>query len=146
MNKYLHVLRIALLILLLLSSCYDRSDEIVSRASSSVQDFSKNTKGEKKPKIVYSTGEKSSRIQDGKDGLLGISVEDIEGDLRITFKGKLDHATIQLRDCGDNLIFINTYNLIDESIILLIPNAEDYPYQIQIDSYYKIIKGVISLG
>ena len=46
----------------------------------------------------------------------------------------------------DNLIFINTYNLIDESIILLIPNAEDYPYQIQIDSYYKIIKGVISLG
>lgn len=98
--------------------------------------------GKKKPKMVYSTGEKSSRvlspnpIPEENNENLEVTLEVNDADLHIHCEGFMEQAYLFIQDQSHKVIFTQNIALIDEEhpLDVYIPEAEGYPYYLQIES------------
>ena len=129
---------IILLFTLIIAGCsHDKSEEYVQ---TSTLELVKS--GKKKPKMVYSTGEKSSRllspspIPDENLENLEVTLEVNEADLHIHCEGFMEQAYLFIQDQSHKVIFTQIIALIDEDhpLDVYIPEAEGYPYYLQIES------------
>ena len=92
--------------------------------------------------MVYSTGEKSSRllspnpIPDENLENLEVTLEVNEADLHIHCEGFMEQAYLFIQDQSHKVIFTQNIALIDEDhpLDVYIPEAEGYPYYLQIES------------
>ena len=92
--------------------------------------------------MVYSTGEKSSRvlspnpIPDENLENLEVTLEVNDADLHIHCEGFMEQAYLFIQDQSHTVIFTQNIALIDEDhpLDVYIPEAEGYPYYLQIES------------
>lgn len=146
MKKYLYIF-LLFFIFLMVYACHDESEEMVKL---SITELVKT--GKKKPKMVYSSGEKGARIVIGKSGEeeqknnenLEVTLKVNEADLHIHCEGFMEQAYLFIQDQSNEVIFTQNIALIDENhpLDVYIPEAEDYPYYLQIESekYFAIIR------
>lgn len=137
MKRYLQIGLSLLLILIVATACHDESEEVMEP---SMLELIKS--GKKKPKMVYSTGEKSSRLLSPNpipdDNLENLEATlEVEGaDLHIHCEGFMEQAYLFIQDQSHKVIFTQNIALIDEAhpLDIYIPEAEGYPYYLQIES------------
>lgn len=147
MKRYLQIGLTLLLILIVATACHDESEEV---KEPSTLELVKS--GKKKPKMVYSTGEKGSRVTDDPtnheedDNLENLEVTlEVDGaDLHIHCEGFMENSYLFVQDNDFKVIFTQNIELIDEDhpLDVYIPEAEGYPYYLQIESekYFAKIK------
>lgn len=146
MKKYLQIGLSLLLVLVVAVACHDESEEVVEL---STLELIKS--GKKKPKMVYSSGEKGRRAtaeSDNEDQENNEKLEvtmDVDGaDLHIHCEGFMESAYLFIQDQSYKVIFTQNVALIDEDhpLDVYIPEAEDYPYYLQIESekYFASIR------
>lgn len=139
MNRYLQIGLSLLLILVVSVACHDESEEVVELSTLELV-----KSGKKKPKMVYSTGEKKGHYHGGHDDeeeqvkleKLELTLEVKDVDLHIHCKGFMESAYLFIQDQYNKVIFTQNIELIDEDhpFDIFIPAAEDYPYYLQIES------------
>lgn len=141
MKRYLQIGLSLFLIFIVVIACHDESEELVEL---SIMELVKT--GKKKPKMVYSSGEKKVRIDDGEDqeNLEELEVTfKVEGvDLHIHCEGYMKNAYLFIQDESFKVIFTQNVALIDEKhpLDIYIPEADAYPYYLQIESEKYIAK------
>ena len=139
MKRYLQIGLSLLLCLIVVTACHDETEEVVE-----ISTLELIKSGKKKPKMVYSTGEKDVRIdigisdkveQDNNENL-EVTLEVNEADLHIHCEGFMEQAYLFIQDQSHKVIFTQNIALIDEehSLDVYIPEAEGYPYYLQIES------------
>lgn len=139
MRRYLQIGLSLLLVLVVAVACHDESEEVVEL---STLELIKS--GKKKPKMIYSSGEKGVRASSPEDdeeeqeNLEKLEVTmDVDGaDLHIHCEGFMESAYLFIQDQSYKIIFTQNVALIDEDhpLDVYIPEAEDYPYYLQIES------------
>ena len=105
--------------------------------------------------MIYSTGEKSVRANSVSEGEgEQVKIEKIEvtmevegADLHIHCEGFMESAFLFIQDQSFKVIFTQNIELIDEDhpLDVYIPEAEDYPYYLQIESEKYFAKINITL-
>ena len=129
---------ILILITFIVAGCsHDESNEFVQF---SIPELVKS--GKKKPKMVYSTGEKDIRASiptpmlDENNENLVITLKVEGADLHIHCEGFMEQAYLFIQDQNYKVIFTQNIELIDEDhpLDIYIPEAEGYPYYLQIES------------
>ena len=99
--------------------------------------------GKKKPKMIYSSGEKNARTvaeigeeEEENHENLEISLEVDGADLHIHCEGFMENSYLYVQDNAYKVIFTQNIELIDEDhpLDVYIPEAEDYPYNLLIES------------
>lgn len=146
MKRYLQIILSLLFTFIVATACHDESEEIVEL---SVAEMVKS--GKKKPKMVYSSGEKGRRAtaeSDNEDQENNEKLEvtmDVDGaDLHIHCEGYMESAYLFIQDQSYKVIFTQNVALIDKDhpLDVYIPEAEDYPYYLQIESekYFASIR------
>ena len=139
MKRYLQIGLSLLLCLIVVTACHDETEEVVE-----ISTLELIKSGKKKPKMVYSTGEKDVRIdigisdkveQDNNENL-EVTLEVNEADLHIHCEGFMEQAYLFIQDQSHKVIFTQIIALIDEDhpLDVYIPEAEGYPYYLQIES------------
>ena len=139
MKRYLQIGLSLLLCLIVVTACHDETEEVVE-----ISTLELIKSGKKKPKMVYSTGEKDVRIdigisdkveQDNNENL-EVTLEVNEADLHIHCEGFMEQAYLFIQDQSHKVIFTQNIALIDEDhpLDVYIPEAEGYPYYLQIES------------
>ncbi len=145
MKRCLQIGLSLLLTLIMASACHDESEDVVEL---SMLELVKS--GKKKPKMVYSTSEKGGRLASGDEDeqvkfeRLEVTM-DVEGaDLHFHCEGFMEQAYLFIQDQSNKVIFTQNIELIDEDhpLDVYIPEAEGYPYYLQIESekYFAKIK------
>ena len=145
MKRYLQIILSLLFTFIVATACHDESEEIVEL---SVAEMVKS--GKKKPKMVYSSGEKGRRATAESDNEVQENNEklevtmDVDGaDLHIHCEGYMESAYL-FQDQSYKVIFTQNVALIDKDhpLDVYIPEAEDYPYYLQIESekYFASIR------
>ena len=139
MRKYIQISLSLFFILIVATACHDESKE---PSPLSILELVKS--GKKKPKMVYSTGEKDVRIDIGRSNKLEqenlenleVTLEVNEADLHIHCEGFMEQAYLFIQDQSHKVIFTQNIALIDEDhpLDVYIPEAEGYPYYLQIES------------
>ena len=137
MKRYLQIGLTLLLTFIVATACHDESEELQEL---STLELIKS--GKKRPKMVYSTGEKDTRvsagIEENEECLenLEVSLEVNEADLHIHCEGFMEQAYLFIQDQSHKVIFTQNIALIDEAhpLDVYIPEAEGYPYYLQIES------------
>ena len=139
MKRYLQIGLSLLLCLIVVTACHDETEEVVE-----ISTLELIKSGKKKPKMVYSTGEKDVRIDIGisdkveqeNNENLEVTLEVNEADLHIHCEGFMEQAYLFIQDQSHKVIFTQNIALIDEDhpLDVYIPEAEDYPYYLQIES------------
>lgn len=137
MKRYLQIGLSLLLTLIVATACHDESEEVLE---SSMLELVKS--GKKKPRMVYSTGEKRTALcggtQEPEEKLenLEVTLEVNEADLHIHCEGFMEQAYLFIQDQSHKVIFTQNIALIDEDhpLDVYIPEAEGYPYYLQIES------------
>lgn len=141
MKRYLQIGLTLLLTLIVATACHDESEEL---QEPSMLELIKS--GKKKPKMIYSTGEKRARVdaavidkeeeEDENHEHLEISLEVDGADLHIHCEGFMENGYLFVQDNDFKVIFTQNIELIDEAhpLDIYIPEAEDYPYYLQIES------------
>ena len=144
MNRYLQIGLSLLLILVVSVACHDESEEVVELSTLELV-----KSGKKKPKMVYSTGEKKGHHHGGyneeeQEKLENLEVTlEVEGaDLHIHCEGFMESAYLFIQGQSFKVIFTQNIELIDEDhpLDIYIPEAEDYPYYLQIESEKYLAK------
>lgn len=145
MKRYLQIGLTLLLILIVTTACHDESVEV---KEPSTLELVKS--GKKKPKMVYSTGEKEARATDDPTNhreddnleILEVTLEVNDADLHIHCEGFMEQAYLFIQDQSNKVIFTQIIELIDEDhpLDVYIPEAEGYPYYLQIESEKYIAK------
>ena len=139
MKRYLQIGLSLLLCLIVVTACHDETEEVVE-----ISTLELIKSGKKKPKMVYPTGEKDVRIdigisdkveQDNNENL-EVTLEVNEADLHIHCEGFMEQAYLFIQDQSHKVIFTQNIALIDEDhpLDVYIPEAEGYPYYLQIES------------
>ena len=139
MKRYLQIGLSLLLCLIVVTACHDETEEVVE-----ISTLELIKSGKKKPKMVYPTGEKDVRIdigisdkveQDNNENL-EVTLEVNEADLHIHCEGLREQAYLFIQDQSHKVIFTQIIALIDEDhpLDVYIPEAEGYPYYLQIES------------
>ena len=139
MKRYLQIGLSLLLCLVVATACHDETEEVVD-----ISTLELIKSGKKKPKMVYSTGEKDVRIdigisdkvdQENNENLV-VTIEVNEADLHIHCEGFMEQAYLFIQDQSHKVIFTQNIALIDEDhpLDVYIPEAEGYPYYLQIES------------
>lgn len=127
-----------LLFTLIIAGCsHDKSEEFVQLSTLELV-----KSGKKKPKMVYSTGEKRTALTgptqepEENNENLEVTLEVNEADLHIHCVGFMGQAYLFIQDQSHKVIFTQNIALIDEDhpLDVYIPEAEDYPYYLQIES------------
>lgn len=143
MKKYLQIGLTLLFILIVATACHDESEEVIK---SSTLELVKS--GKKKPKMVYSTGEKGRRAtaesdkEEKQENLENIQITfEVDGaDLHLHFEGFMENGYLLVQDNIFQAVFTKNVALIDNnhSLDIYLPEAEDYPYRITLESdkYY----------
>ena len=98
--------------------------------------------GKKKPKMIYSTGEKRTSIAivttepEENNEFLEVTLEVDGADLHIHCEGFMESAYLLIQDQSYKIIFTQNIELIDEDhpLDIYIPEAEGYPYNLLIES------------
>ncbi len=135
---------ILLLLTFIMAGCSrDESEEFVH-----ISTLELVKSGKKKPKMVYSTGEKDIRahnpnpIPDENNENLEVTLEVNEADLHIHCEGFMEQAYLFIQDQSNKVIFTQNIEQIDEDhpLDVYIPEAEGYPYYLQIESEKYIAK------
>lgn len=139
MKRYLQIGLSLLLCLIVVTACHDETEEVVE-----ISTLELIKSGKKKPKMVYSTGEKDVRIDIGisdkveqeNNENLEVTLEVDEADLHIHCEGFMEQAYLFIQDQSHMVIFTQNIALIDEDhpLDVYIPEAEGYPYYLQIES------------
>ena len=139
MKRYLQIGLSLLLCLIVVTACHDETEEVVE-----ISTLELIKSGKKKPKMVYSTGEKDVRIDIGisdkvdqeNNENLEVTLEVNEADLHIHCEGFMEQAYLFIQDQSHKVIFTQNIALIDEDhpLDVYIPEAEGYPYYLQIES------------
>ena len=137
MKRYLQIGLTILLTLIVATACHDESEEVLEP---SMLELIKS--GKKKPKMVYSTGEKRTAISDAStepeenNEFLEVTLEVNEADLHIHCEGFMEQAYLFIQDKSNKVIFTQNIEQIDEDhpLDVYIPEAESYPYYLQIES------------
>ena len=139
MKRYLQIGLSLLLCLIVVTACHDETEEVVE-----ISTLELIKSGKKKPKMVYSTGEKDVRIDIGisdkveqeNNENLEVTLEVDEADLHIHCEGFMEPAYLFIQDQSHKVIFTQNIALIDEDhpLDVYIPEAEGYPYYLQIES------------
>lgn len=129
---------IILLFTLIMAGCgHDESEEFVQLSTLELV-----KSGKKKPKIIYSTGEKrtgfSGPTQEPEENneFLEVTLEVEGADLHIHCEGFMESAYLFIQDQNNKVIFTQNIELIDKDhpLDVYIPEAEGYPYYLQIES------------
>lgn len=127
-----------LLFTLIIAGCsHDKSEEFVQLSTLELV-----KSGKKKPKMVYSTGEKRTALTgptqepEENNENLEVTLEVNEADLHIHCEGFMEQAYLFIQDQSHKVIFTQNIALIDEDhpLDVYIPEAEGYPYYLQIES------------
>ena len=137
MKRCLQIVFSLLFTLIVATACHDESKE---PSPLSILELVKS--GKKKPKMVYSTGEKGKRfsgeVEEEDECLenLEVTLEVNEADLHIHCEGFMEQAYLFIQDQSHKVIFTQNIALIDEDhpLDVYIPEAEGYPYYLQIES------------
>ena len=137
MKRYLQIGLTILLTLIVATACHDESEELQEL---STLELIKS--GKKRPKMVYSTGEKRTALTgptqepEENNENLEVTLEVNEADLHIHCEGFMEQAYLFIQDQSHKVIFTQIIALIDEDhpLDVYIPEAEDYPYYLQIES------------
>ena len=137
MKRYLQIVFSLLFTLIVATACHDESEEAMEPSMLELI-----ISGKKKPKMVYSTGEKDIRtsnsnpIPEENNENLEVSLEVNEADLHIHCEGFMEQAYLFIQDQSNKVIFTQNIELIDEDhpLDVYIPEAEGYPYYLQIES------------
>ena len=132
-----------LLTLIVVTACHDESEELNDLSTLELIKL-----GKKKPKMIYSTGEKRTAIADvstepeENNEFLEISLEVVGADLHIHFEGLMENGYLLVQDKNLQMVFTENVPLIDEDhpLDVYIPEAEDYPYYLQLESEKYIAK------
>ena len=149
MNRYLQIGLSLLLILVVSVACHDENEEVVELSTLELV-----KSGKKKPKMVYSTGEKKGHHHGGyneeeqeKLEKLEVTLEVEGADLHIHCEGFMESAYLFIQDQNNKVIFTQNIELIDEDhpLDIYIAEAEDYPYYLQIESEKYFAKINITL-
>ena len=139
MKRYLQIGLTLLLILIVATACHDESEEMVELSTLELV-----KSGKKKPKMVYSSGEKGVRASGGFDEEEQENLENLEvtmevegADLHIHCEGFMESAYLFIQDQSYKVIFTQNVAFIDENhpLDIYIPEAEGYPYYLQIESH-----------
>ncbi len=137
MKRCLQIGLSLLLTLIMASACHDKSEDVVEL---SMLELVKS--GKKKPKMVYSTSEKGGRLGGGDEDeqvkfeRLEVTM-DVEGaDLHFHVEGFLKTGYLYIQDNSRKVIFTQIIEAIDEqhSLDIFLPNADNYPYYLCIES------------
>ena len=136
-KRYLQIGLTILLTLIVATACHDESEDVLEP---SMLELIKS--GKKKPKMVYSTGEKrtalsgSTQEPEENNENLEVTLEVNEADLHIHCEGFMEQAYLFIQDQSHKVIFTQNIALIDEEhpLDVYIPEAEGYPYYLQIES------------
>jgi len=148
MKKFLHI-ALSLLLLIAGTACHDESEEL---KDPSILEMVKL--GKKRPKMVYSTGEKKERLSSVGDNpeqenneKLEVTFEVEGADLHLHLEGFMEDAYLFVQDGNNKIIFTQNVALIDEQhpLDITIAQAEDYPYFVQVESEKYIAKIHITL-
>jgi len=141
MRRYLYIVSILFFTLIVATACHDESEEQLDVQQSIIELVKK---GKKKPKMVYSTGEKKVATtsvdepeeQIEKSEKLEITMDVIGADLQFRVEGYLESGYLFIQDKSMKVIFTQNVEIIDKlhPLEIHIPDAEDYPYYIQIES------------
>ena len=137
MKRYLQIGLTILLTLIVATACHDESEELQEL---STLELIKS--GKKRPKMVYSTGEKRTALTgptqepEENNENLEVTLEVNEADLHIHCEGFMEQAYLFIQDQSHKVIFTQNIALIDEDhpLDVYIPEAEGYPYYLQIES------------
>ncbi len=137
MKRYLQIGLTILLTLIVATACHDESEELQEL---STLELIKS--GKKRPKMVYSTGEKRTALTgptqepEENNENLEVTLEVNEADLHIHCEGFMEQAYLFIQDQSHKVIFTQIIALIDEDhpLDVYIPEAEGYPYYLQIES------------
>ena len=145
MKRYLQIGLSLLLTLVVATACHDESEELQELSTLELV-----KSGKKKPKIIYSTGEKRTAISgatqepEENNEYLEVTLEVNEADLHIHCEGFMEQAYLFIQDQSNKVIFTQNIEMIDEDhpLDIYIPEAEGYPYYLQIESkkYFAQIK------
>ena len=145
MKRYLQIGLSLLLTLVVANACHDESEELQELSTLELV-----KSGKKKPKIIYSTGEKRTAISgatqepEENNEYLEVTLEVNEADLHIHCEGFMEQAYLFIQDQSNKVIFTQNIEMIDEDhpLDIYIPEAEGYPYYLQIESkkYFAQIK------
>ena len=143
MKRYLQIGLSLLLTLVVANACHDESEELQELSTLELV-----KSGKKKPKIIYSTGEKRTAISgatqepEENNEFLEITLEVNEADLHIHCEGFMEQAYLFIQDQSNKVIFTQNIEMIDEDhpLDIYIPEAEGYPYYLQIESEKYIAK------
>ena len=127
-----------LLFTLIIAGCsHDKSEEFVQLSTLELV-----KSGKKKPKMVYPTGEKRTALTgptqepEENNENLEVTLEVNDADLHIHCEGFMEQAYLFIQDQSHKVIFTQNIALIDEDhpLDVYIPEAEGYPYYLQIES------------
>jgi hypothetical protein len=139
MKRYLQIGLTLLLILIVATACHDESEEVIEPSTLELV-----KSGKKKPKMVYSSGEKGARVVIGDSGKedrennekLEVTMEVENTDLHIHCEGFMESAYLFIQDQSYKVIFTQNVALIDEDhpLDVYIPEAEGYPYRLTLES------------
>ena len=145
MKKYIYIGLSLLLTLIVVTACHDESEELNDLSTLELIKL-----GKKKPKMIYSTGEKRTSIADTttepeeNNEYLEVALEVDGTDLHIHCEGFMEQAYLFIQDQSNKVIFTQNIEMIDEDhpLDIYIPEAEGYPYYLQIESkkYFAQIK------
>ena len=133
-----------LLFTLIMAGCsHDESEKFVQLSTVELV-----KSGKKKPKMVYSTGEKRTALSgttqepEENNEYLEATLEVDGTDLHIHCEGFMEQAYLFIQDQSYKVIFTQNIELIDKDhpLDVYIPEAEDYPYYLQIESEKYIAK------
>jgi len=138
MKKYLQIGFSLFFLFIVAAACHDESEEMIEPSTLELV-----KSGKKKPKMVYSTGEKGRRATaelDKEDQenheKLEVTLEVDGADLHIHCEGFMESAYLLIQDQSYKIIFTQNIELIDEDhpLDIYIPEAEGYPYNLLIES------------
>ncbi len=100
---------------------------------------------EAKKKRVNKTFQKSYPIITRVPMDFDFTVEDTDGVLQIVFIGSLYEADVVVTDKNGTVVWEETSTSIYEGKTVCIPNADDYPYALEITSPVMDVSGEITL-
>ena len=150
MKKFFQIGFSLFFLLIVATACHNESEEVLELSTLELV-----KSGKKKPKMIYSTGEKSVRANSVSEGEgEQVKIEKIEvtmevegADLHIHCEGFMESAFLFIQDQSFKVIFTQNIELIDEDhpLDVYIPEAEDYPYYLQIESEKYFAKINITL-